>query len=632
MSALKCHIAAALVFMSVIAAFSSVANADAHWTEPRIPGTSEKAVTLGRDLDGDGDPDEVNIRLEVIEIEEEVYPGKVVTFWVFAPEAKGMLTTARVPSPTIRLEVGDRVRITLLNTHYLPHTIHLHGTTRPNPMDVRPLKRVNPGESFTFEYIATDPGTHFYDCHVLEGVHPPMGLIGMVIIEPNRPNNNFTHLVPGAGRMPDLAKVALVAGYKSEYSLVYMDIDTQLNGIPAVFKDPRKIELRMHGKYKPAMRQPNVFLLNGRSFPFTLQDTPIEVTPGERVKLRVLNAGADPINLHFHGHQPTLTHVYVPLDELLDEEPDKKPESLPATRDMFTIGARQSIDLELRPGSDGGYASGPGVWVIHDHTEQAVTDKGINPGGSLTTIVYDGFMGEDGLPRLPSSLVQLVDRARENGGAAPAREAILDTHQIVAKSCERPRSFRRIYMKAGTKFAGKGEAYAFEPRVIRAEPCEEVEIVLDNTDAVRHAFMLPGLNPMFLHELTGPRTRTARFITPDEDITLEFHCHIETHEKMGMDGILIVGKGGKKEAAQTTAEAVTEKHRYEGIGVIVAVEPRKSRLVLDHQEIKDFMAAMKMSYMVIPATLLQGLEPGDKVRFTIDADKRAIVDVVPLDR
>ncbi len=59
MSALKCHIAAALCFASVIAAYSSVAKADAHWTERQIPGASEQALVLGRDLDGDGDPDEL---------------------------------------------------------------------------------------------------------------------------------------------------------------------------------------------------------------------------------------------------------------------------------------------------------------------------------------------------------------------------------------------------------------------------------------------------------------------------------------------------------------------------------------------------------------------------------------------
>jgi len=50
---------------------------------------------------------------------------------------------------------------------------------------------------------------------------------------------------------------------------------------------------------------------------------------------------------------------------------------------------------------------------------------------------------------------------------------------------------------------------------------------------------------------------------------------------------------------------------------------------LDHEEIKDFMAPMVMSYMVTRGTLLQGLAKGDKVRFTIDADKRAIVAIKP---
>ena len=43
------------------------------------------------------------------------------------------------------------------------------------------------------------------------------------------------------------------------------------------------------------------------------------------------------------------------------------------------------------------------------------------------------------------------------------------------------------------------------------------------------------------------------------------------------------------------------------------------------------MAPMvEMSFMVTPTALLQGLGPGDNVRFTIDGDKRVIVDVAPL--
>ena len=70
-----------------------------------------------------------------MEIQEEVYPGEYVTFWVFAPLGSAMNSAARLPAPTLRVEEGDHVAITLYNTHYLPHTIHFHGTNQPNNMD-----------------------------------------------------------------------------------------------------------------------------------------------------------------------------------------------------------------------------------------------------------------------------------------------------------------------------------------------------------------------------------------------------------------------------------------------------------------------------------------------------------------
>jgi FtsP/CotA-like multicopper oxidase with cupredoxin domain/Cu/Ag efflux protein CusF len=643
----------------LIAAAPTVATSADHWPEPVIAGTSAAAITLGRDLDGDGDPDEIDIRLEIIEVEQEVFPGEFVTFWVFSPEGQGMAPAARVPSPTIRVEEGDRVRITLLNTHYFPHTIHLHGTIHPNDMDGVPeitQPAVKPGESFTYEFIAKNPGTHFYHCHVQPDVHVAMGLVGMLIIEPNRANNNFAHLVPGAGRIQDLAAAAF-EHYDREYSLVYMDIDSHLNAIPAAIQDPREIEFRMHREYDTTQAQADIFLLNGRSFPYTLRDTPIEVKSGENVRLRILNAGQRVINLHTHGHHPTL----VALDGY------ELPEAQQYTRDVFTIGAAQRIDLLLRPGSDDRYASGPGVWIMHDHTERTVTNRGISPGGDITTIVYDGFMTDEGLPRVATSLDRFFDpeyyagnvpvfdpaifnTTPENYGrgwqdaqaeppAYPVRPTrapagrqhdILEGHQIVANSCEGPLGFRRIEIKAGIKYAREGEVFAFDQRVIRAEPCEEVEIVMENTDEIRHAFMLPGLNPMYTLEFSGKGTLTARFVTPAQNVTLEFHCHVEGHEKMGMHGTLVVGLGGDPEAEPAEA-AVANDRLFEGVGVLLEVRARDSRIVVDHEEIENFMAAMVMSYMVVPATLLQGLEAGDKVRFTIDADQRVIVNVVRLE-
>ena len=139
---------------------------------------------------------------------------------------------------------------------------------------------VRPGETFTYEFVARQPGTFWYHCHVQTDVHVLMGLAGMFIVEPNRPRNNFRHLIVGAGRIPDLAKAEREEGYRREYSLVYMDIDDRLNHIPATNTIPREIERRMHRDYDTTQRRPNIFLLNGRSFPFTLRDTPIEVSAG----------------------------------------------------------------------------------------------------------------------------------------------------------------------------------------------------------------------------------------------------------------------------------------------------------------------------------------------------------------
>jgi Cu/Ag efflux protein CusF len=46
--------------------------------------------------------------------------------------------------------------------------------------------------------------------------------------------------------------------------------------------------------------------------------------------------------------------------------------------------------------------------------------------------------------------------------------------------------------------------------------------------------------------------------------------------------------------------------------------------VVDHQEIKGFMDAMTMGYRVNPPSVLEGLNAGDKIRFTLDTQQKAI--------
>ena len=64
-----------------------------------------------------------------------------------------------------------------------------------------------------------------------------------------------------------------------------------------------------------------------------------------------------------------------------------------------------------------------------------------------------------------------------------------------------------------------------------------------------------------------------------------------------------------------------------GEGEVIAVVPNSSQIVLEHGEIKDFMEAMTMGYRIDPPSLLAELKAGDKVRFTIDVERRAIVEI-----
>lgn len=64
-----------------------------------------------------------------------------------------------------------------------------------------------------------------------------------------------------------------------------------------------------------------------------------------------------------------------------------------------------------------------------------------------------------------------------------------------------------------------------------------------------------------------------------------------------------------------------------GEGTVIAVVPSSEQIVVDHGDIKGFMAAMTMGYKVNPPTLLDGVNAGDAIRFTIDPQQKAIVTI-----
>ncbi len=382
-------------------------------------GLAADAIVKGKDLDGDGDSDEIHIRLEVIElnggspdlkddiVQFNIAPGITPGLWVFAPKSFGMSTEnfdslkanplLRAPSPSIRIEQNDKVKITLENAHYMPHTIHLHGVDHPfvneqgEGNDGVPSTSelpTMPGKSHTYIMQPRQTGTMYYHCHVHAHIHVQMGLQGMIIVEENKPNNSLQTINVGAGHVRHPSQ-ASKQQFDSEYDLHYQSIDKDLNDRIKHSNDARHSAKSMHNDYDIAEANNDYYLLNGKSFPYTSQESIIVVNPNERIKLRILNGSDEGISLHTHGHKFTETHY----------DGVQVPKAAQITRDVGWIASGQRADYLLQTVNDGLHSYGEGIWPLHNHIAKSMTNDGIGPGGASTMIVYKKYLSEGGFPK-----------------------------------------------------------------------------------------------------------------------------------------------------------------------------------------------------------------------------------------
>ncbi len=383
-------------------------------------GLSPDAIIKTDDIDGDGDPDRIIIKLEIMELNGRSpdFPGIVPTFdiapgvqpgaWVFAPKTSGMSTEnfesvranplLRLPSPVIRVEQGDIVQIVLENTHYFPHSIHLHGVDHPfshgehGGQDGVPQTsevELMPGGRRIYQFQARQPGTMFYHCHVQTHTHLAMGLAGMIVIEENKPNNWVQTLNIGGGHVRH-PSVGVREQYDQEYDFHYHAMDKELSEIIQKYNDPRLIARDMNQRYDITDATEDYYTLNGLSFPYTLRESLIVVDPDQKVKLRMLNSGGELIAVHTHGHHATITHY-----DGVEHNPAAQ-----IMRDVFDMAPAQRLDLKLETINDGKHSYGPGDWLIHDHREKGITTNGMAEGGSMSSIVYKSYLGEAGMPKV----------------------------------------------------------------------------------------------------------------------------------------------------------------------------------------------------------------------------------------
>jgi FtsP/CotA-like multicopper oxidase with cupredoxin domain len=107
----------------------------------------------------------------------EVEPGRTVEAWGY---------NGTVPGPTIKVNTGDKVRITIKNELPESTTIHFHGIEVPNQQDGVPdvtQPQIKVGETYSYEFTAIGPAVGMYHAHSDSQVQVPKGLLGPFLID-----------------------------------------------------------------------------------------------------------------------------------------------------------------------------------------------------------------------------------------------------------------------------------------------------------------------------------------------------------------------------------------------------------------------------------------------------------------
>lgn len=248
-----------------------------------------------------------------------------VTAWAY----NGM-----VPGPLIRVTEGDRVKILVKNNLSEPTTIHWHGIQVPNNMDGIPdetQKPIQPGDTFTYEFVAKPAGTYWYHSHYDSDKQISVGLSGAFIIEPKG----------GLASKPDIDRVLMLNEWRVIDGQTYA-------AMPATGMDG------------------NFFTINGKSFPDT---ETLNVKVGQKVRLRFIGSGQMIHPMHLHGF---------PF-KIVATDGNDVPESAQWTKDTVSVAPGERYDIEFTPDR-------PGKWMLHCHIPHHTTNEHVEPGGLMMVI------------------------------------------------------------------------------------------------------------------------------------------------------------------------------------------------------------------------------------------------------
>ena len=231
-----------------------------------------------------------DIDLPIVDKDITVAEGFVVRAWTFG---------GQVPGPTIRVHLGDTVRVHLTNRGTMSHSIDFHASqTAMNHQMVE----IAPGATFTYTFTADYAGVWMYHCGTAPALHHiANGMFGMVIVEPK-------------GGLP-----------KVDHEFALVQSEWYLGG------QRQPVD---YAKAFAAAPAPDFVVFNGIANQY--KDNPIEIGTGRRVRVFVLDAGPS-VDSSFHV-------VGTIFDTVIKE-------GLALTRGNAGGWGSQAVDLEPSPGA-----------------------------------------------------------------------------------------------------------------------------------------------------------------------------------------------------------------------------------------------------------------------------------------
>jgi FtsP/CotA-like multicopper oxidase with cupredoxin domain len=366
--------------------------------------------------------------------------GNTLTIWGFA-EGIGN-ARAQYPGPTLIVNQGDTVTITLKNklpaSRRPPVSIVFPGqtsvTASGGSAGLLTQESTGPGDTVTYTFTATHPGTYLYHSGSEPDLQMEMGLFGALIVRPADPGQAYAH--------PDTA-------FDHEYLFVLSEMDPRIHDLVG---EGRMSEIDSTDYF------PVYWFINGRTGPDTLSiagdpllpTQPYNIVPrmhpGERLLMRVIGASKHMHPYHTHGNNfamiardgrplqsapgagadlavsdftlktvPGQTYdaifqwtgeglgwdIYghAPGDPMAPSEyaPDHGnplpvilPETLDLTFGAFYSGSPFLGHLGSLPPGEGGLNPSAGfTYMWHSHTEKELTNFDIFPGGMMSMLIIE---------------------------------------------------------------------------------------------------------------------------------------------------------------------------------------------------------------------------------------------------